>query len=98
RTAFVSARDDIHAGSSPDATAARIVAPIVTASTTPSTSNVMYDGGGLSRLRIVACSQSVAPYARATPIVAPMPATSRLSVSIWLTRRMRLAPSDDLMA
>ena len=32
------------------------------------------------------------------PIAAPMPATSRLSVSIWRMRRMRVAPSDDRIA
>ena len=58
-TAFVSARDDIHAGSSPDATAAIIVAPTVTDRTTASTSKVIHDGGGVSRLCSVADSQSM---------------------------------------
>ena len=40
-TALVLARDDIHAGSRPESTAARIVAATVTASTRPSTSNEM---------------------------------------------------------
>jgi hypothetical protein len=39
--ALVSARDDIHAGSSPEASAATSVALTVTASTVTSTSNVM---------------------------------------------------------
>ncbi len=58
-TALVSARDDIHAGSSPDAIAATTVAPTVTASTTPSTSKEIHEGGGFSRFRIVAESQSI---------------------------------------
>ena len=40
-TALALARDDIQAGSRPDSTAAAIVAATVTASTMPSTSNVM---------------------------------------------------------
>ena len=40
-TALALARDDIHAGSSPERTAAAIVAATVTASTIASTSKVM---------------------------------------------------------
>src|SRR6516225_7166341 len=72
-------RDDIHAGRSPDATAATSVAVTVTASTTASTSNVIHDGGGFSRLRTTADSQSIEPYARAIPTAAPIVANRRLS-------------------
>ena len=97
-TAFVSAPDDIHAGSRPDATAAPMAATTETASTTRSTSNVIHDGGGVSRLRTDADSQSIEKYASAMPIAAPIEAISRLSVSICRTSRARDAPSDDRTA
>ncbi len=91
-------RDAIHAGSRPEASAAPIVATTVTARTRASTSNVIHDGGGVSRLRTVAVSQSIDRYARPIPSAAPMLATSRLSVSIWRTNRTRVAPSDERIA
>src|SRR5579872_1001049 len=70
-TAFVSARDDIHAGRSPEATAASAVAPTLTDSTSGLTSKVIHDGGGFSRLRSVAESQSIERYASTMPTAAP---------------------------
>src|SRR5438128_662885 len=61
RTAFVSAREDIQAGRSPDSTAAASIATTLIASADASTSNVIQDGGGLSRLWIALESQLVAP-------------------------------------
>ena len=63
-----------------------------------STSNVIHVGGGFSRFRTVADSQSIERVREPMPTTAPMPATSRLSVSIWPTRRLRDAPSDDRTA
>ena len=59
---------------------------------------MIHAGGGFSRFRTVADSQSIDAYARPMPTTAPMPATSRLSVSICRTSRMRDAPSDDRTA
>ena len=64
-TSTTEARDDIQAGTSPDTTAATIVAATVHASTRPSTSNVIHDGGGFSRLCSVDDSQSIDKYASA---------------------------------
>ena len=58
-TSMAFARDDIQAGSSPETIAAPTVANTVTASTGPLTSNTIHDGGGVSRLRTVAESQSI---------------------------------------
>ena len=66
--------------------------------TLASTSNVIHEGGGFSRFRTVADSQSIDAYASAIPTTAPMPAMSRLSVSICPTSRIRDAPSDDRTA
>ena len=55
-------------------------------------------GIGFCRLRTVADSQPIDAYASTMPTTAPIPATSRLSVSICRTRRMRDAPSDDRTA
>ena len=52
-------RDEITAGNRPEKTAAASVASTVKSSAGPSTSNVIHDGGGFSRLRTVADSQSV---------------------------------------
>src|SRR6476469_4894807 len=68
-TAF--ARDDIHAGSRPETTAAVSVQNTVNTSACASTSNVIHDGGGFSMFLTVADSQSVAPYASAIPTAAP---------------------------
>src|SRR5471032_1163517 len=57
-TALVFVREDIHAGKSPETTAATNIASTVTASTGASTSNVIHEGGGLSRLCTVADNQS----------------------------------------
>src|SRR5690242_21438649 len=92
RTELVSARDDIQAGNSPDATAASSIATTLMASAAASTLKVIQDGGGLSRLRTALDSQLVAPYAIPTPTMAPAPATSRLSVNIWPISRLRRAP------
>src|SRR5437763_1289603 len=95
-TAF--ARDEIHAGSRPENIAAAIVDRTVKASTGASTSNVIQDGGGFSRFLTVADNQSIDAYARTMPTSAPIPATSRLSVSIWRTSRVRVAPSEERTA
>ena len=92
------AREDIQAGSRPETTAASKVAATVKISTGVSMSKVIQEGGGLSRLRKVALSQPTARDARPIPSTAPMPATRRLSVSICRTRRVRVAPREDLMA
>ena len=76
------ARDDIQAGRSPETTAATSVARDRECQDESSTSNVIHDGGGFSRRWTVADSQSVDAYARRDADAAPMPATSRLSVSI----------------
>src|SRR5436190_10774895 len=61
------ARDENHAGSSPDATADSTVAPTVNARTTGSIVNAIQAGGGLSRFRTVASSQSTDTAASPTP-------------------------------
>ena len=54
------ARDAIQAGSSPETTAATSVAPTVNVSTKTSMSNTIHAGGGVSRLRTVVDSVSIA--------------------------------------
>ena len=94
RASTTLARDEVHAGSRPDTTAAISAAPTVKASTGPSMSKVIHEGGGLSLLRTAALSQSTDTRARPMPSTAPMPATIRLSVSICRTTRPRVAPSE----
>ena len=59
KTSTAFARDDITAGNRPENTAAASVASTVKSSAGPSTSKVIHDGGGFSRFRTVADSQSV---------------------------------------
>ena len=59
-TVTVLARDAIHAGSSPDTTAATSVAPTVNARTGASIWNAIHEGGGFSRFRNAADNMSVA--------------------------------------
>ncbi len=65
RTWTTLARDDIHAGSSPETTAASSVTATVTPSTLPSMSNVIHAGGAFCMFRMVLVNQSTARYASA---------------------------------
>ncbi len=74
RTARALTREDNHAGSKPERTAAAIVALTVKARTRRSMSKIIQPGGGFSMLRSVAASQSIEKYARPMPRTAPAPA------------------------
>jgi electron transfer flavoprotein alpha/beta subunit len=55
RASMAVAREDIHAGTNPEPTAARIVAATAKISTGASMLKVMYEGMGLARLCVSAC-------------------------------------------